>query len=118
MFDHPDTDDFVEGPVIGQIPVIAHLDPTTTRKPLILNPPPGKIRLLFAQGNTEGFNAVPPGRMHNQATPSASNVEQSFSRPETEFLANILKFALLRRIQILVQPREVGAGIDHATIQP
>jgi hypothetical protein len=82
MFDHSDADDLIERPIIREIPIVAHLDPTAMRQPPFPDALPCQVCLTVAEGNAEGFDTVSLRRVQDQTSPPAPDVEQPFSRPE------------------------------------
>ena len=51
--------------------------------------------------------------IHGKRSPAASDIEQTLPRLQLELVADQSDLLVLRRLQILIQIREEGAGIDH-----
>ena len=54
----------------------------------------------------------------NERAPTAANVEEALASTQTQFVAEIIEFSFLRRIEVIVRRLEVGTGIYHLPIQP
>ncbi len=83
-----------------------------------------RMRLLAisACAGTDGDavrpHAVVAGGMQDQSAPAAADIEQILPRLQAQFAAEIIEFALLSGFQGFLGGREIGAGINHALIEP
>jgi len=57
-------------------------------------------------------------RVHDQRPPAAADIEEAFARLEAELAADQIELGLLRLIERVIRLGEVGAGVDHAPIEP
>src|SRR5258708_8418824 len=53
-----------------------------------------------------------------QASPTAADIQQTLTGAQAQLAANILELAFLGGVYIVTRRGEVGAGVDHARIQP
>ena len=65
-----------------------------------------------------GFHPVVLGRVLDQSAPTTADIQQALPRLESQLAADVVQFAFLRLVQVLVGGGEAGAGIDHAPVQP
>src|SRR5437667_12831716 len=57
-------------------------------------------------------------RVNDQGAPTATDVEQTLAGTQAQLAAEIIEFAFLRRVEVVVLRDELGAGINHSRIEP
>src|SRR6266446_598344 len=57
-------------------------------------------------------------RVNDQGAPTATDVEQTLARTKAQLAAEIIEFAFLRHVKVVVSRDEIGAGINHSRIEP
>ncbi len=77
---HPDAGDRVERPV-GDLPVVLEPDLDPVGQAGLLQPGAGQRDLLPGDGDADGGDAVVRGRVQQQRSPAAADVQQSHSGP-------------------------------------
>ena len=101
-----------------EVAVIPELHRDPILEPRLRDPESRNLELLGAQGDAVSPHTVVAGRMDHQGSPSAPDVEESFTRPQQELPADVLELRLLGVVEAAIRLLEVGAGVDHGPIQP
>src|SRR5258708_5215812 len=64
------------------------------------------------------MNSVFSGRMKDQTTPAATNIEQPLAGTKPQLAADVIELLLLCRFQTIFCRLEVSAGIHHRPVEP
>src|SRR4029079_2566828 len=64
------------------------------------------------------FHAVVLGGVHDQRTPSTTDVQHLHSRLQAKLTAEIVALFLLSGDNVLVFPLEIRAGVKHPRVEP
>ena len=56
--------------------------------------------------------------MHDQSAPATTNIQETVTPEKPQFSADVMQLALLGQVQIFFRRCEVGAGVNHALIEP
>src|ERR1035437_5805593 len=100
------------------VTVIGNLHATAVTQPRFAQPLSGQFRLRRAQRDSYRFHAIVSSGLHDQSTPTATNVQKTLATVQPQFSADLIQLPLLSRIQVFFRCGEVGAGINHALIEP
>jgi hypothetical protein len=76
------------------------------------------VGLSLAEGDAQGLDAIALSGVADQPAPAAADVQQPLTGAQAQLAADQLQFGLLRLVEGLAARREVGAGVDHAPVQP
>lgn len=118
MLDHLGTDDFVEHLLVRQIAVVRYADRTLLGQAGRHNPLASHLSLTEAQCDADHRRAVVLRGIQCKPAPSTSDIEHPVSGLQAQLPAHVVQFIDLRLVQIIVAPRKVRAGVDHAAVQP
>src|ERR1700734_1023509 len=109
MLKHADTDNLLKTAHIIQVAVITHFHPALLLQASALDSLIGQRCLLFAESDAARFNSIISGGVNDQATPTATDVEQALAGTQTELSAEIIEFSHLGRVEALVSGCKIGA---------
>ncbi|MNN36494.1 hypothetical protein D3C81_1503930 [compost metagenome] len=118
VLEHADADHLVEAPVRRQVAVVLQLQLHAILQALGRHPLARQLELLAAEGDAVDLGTELTGGKARQPTPAATDVQQPLTGLQTQLAAQVTQFGLLGSIQVFRAGLEVGAGIDHVTVQP
>ncbi len=112
MLGHADAGDRVEGAVLD-LPVVLEPDLHLVRQTGLGDPLPGQRDLLGRDGHPDRRDAVVPGRVQQQRTPTAAHVQQPHPGPQAQLAADQVELGRLGVLQALGARLPVRARVDH-----
>src|SRR5215472_11184595 len=119
MFEHPDAHDFVERLIRFKVPVVTHLNAAPLVYLRLSNPLPRQLGLGYAQRDANRLRAIASGRMNQESSPAAPDVQEAVAGTKAQFLANVVELVTLGGVQVHVRSfAEVGGRILQALVQP
>lgn len=78
----------------------------------------GRFELVARQRHAHAVRAKVLGRAQHQGAPATTDVQQPLARLQADLGEDVVQLLALGGGQVLVAVLEVGAGIDHALVQP
>src|SRR5260221_10316282 len=115
---HAYADDFIERVGLSDIAVIAHFHPAFLRQSSLADALLCQPGLRVTERNAIRFYPVMLRCIDRQASPTAADIQQTLTGAQTQLATNILELTFLGCVYIVTRRGEVGAGVDHARIQP
>src|SRR5258708_10568784 len=115
---HAHTDDFIERVGLSDIAVIAHFHPAFLRQSSLADTLLCQSGLRLTERNAIRLYPIMLRCIDRQASPTAADIQQTLTGAQAQLAANILELAFLGCVYIVARRGEVGAGVDHARIQP
>src|SRR5512137_1577987 len=118
MLEHTYAYDLVKAGRLVNLAIVPDLNFAEIGKARLLDPRPCEFCLAAADRYAENMRAIVPGCMHDQPSPSATDVKEPFARLEPELPADVVKLLFLCRINVILRGAEVGRGIHHPFVEP
>src|SRR5207253_11088962 len=98
--------------------IITDLHATALLQSRLLDPLACQLRLLRTKGDAVCLHAIVLRGIDEQPTPTTTDIQQTLPRSQAQLATKILHLVLLCRLQVVIRRSEVGAGVNHARIQP
>ena len=120
VFGHSNADDRIVNfaPVRRDFAIIAQLNCRFVGQSFFRDSGTRPACLRFAQCNSFCLHAEMFRSMNNEGAPAAADVKKALPRTQAQFAAEIIEFAFLGPIEVILWRLKVCAGIHHAPIKP
>src|SRR5207237_10738991 len=83
-----------------------------------LDPLACRLCLLRTEGDTVCPHTIVLRGIDEQPAPATADIQQTLPRSQAQLATKVLHLVFLCRLQVVIRRSEVGAGVNHARIQP
>ena len=118
MFKHADAGDFVVNAFPLQVAVITHFKGDLVLQTQACDALGGVIKLLLAQGDAVGIDAIMLRRPAHHGTPAAADIQKALTQLQAQFAANMVQLVALRLLQCVGRGFKISTGVNHLLVQP
>lgn len=116
VFEHANAGDAVELPFHVSVILQADLDPVLQARGF--HALGGQVELVLGQCHAHAIRAIVLRGADHQGAPAAADVQQAVPRPHLDLGQDVVDLLELRGFQAFIAILEIGAGVDHARVQP